>query len=368
MKISRKNKIKALAASMALAGALSAPMANALLPTTDYAQLGEAIMANINRAMEWAEESAMQASQMDLMGALSGMEVDTINNGFANMIARFGQTQQDIQNTEQLEKSIPAKDACQTVTVSNILQDALCDSDSQVETLAAARKTTADMSMGRPVGAGGKGPSVEDVQKVQVENAKRTLETCAGLPDGSGGSLCEKPSLGISPPNGTLSAAEYKAVTIQNEIAANAIMPVVALSSGYDSTSGTYKQASLQDSRRENTRKLALATLDNITIIREGTLEGEVRKPGELFAMQKFADDRFGSADWLCQITNTCADKTASGAYVAPAELEKRAAEMDAFMLHLSVQQYKQSLREEQLLANLVLLNLDPPLHNSNRK
>jgi hypothetical protein len=368
MKISRKHKIKALVSAIALAGTLSVPMANALIPTTDAANLGEAIMANINRAMEWAKEAAMNTAQMDLMGSLSGMEVDTINNGFANMIARFGQTQQDIQNTEQLEKSIPAQDACKTVTVSNILEDALCDSDSQVETLAAARKATADMSMGRPVGAGGKGPSVDDVQKMQVENAKKTLVTCEGLPDGSGGSLCEKPSLGISPPNGTLSAPEYKAVIIQNEIAANAIMPVVPISSGYDSTSGTYKQASLQDSRRENTRKLALATLDNITIIREGTLEGDVRKPGELFAMQKFADDRFGSADWLCQITNTCANKSATGAYVAPAELEKRAAEMDAFMLHLSVQQYKQSLREEQLLANLVLLNLEPPLHNANTK
>lgn len=368
MKISKKNKIKVLVTSMALIGALSAPMANALIPTTDYANLGEAIMANINRAMEWAKEEAMQVSQMDLMGSLSGMEVDTINNGFANMIARFGQTQQDIQNTEQLEKSIPAQDACKTISVSNILQDALCDSDSQVETLAAARKATAAMSMGKPIAANGKGPSVEDVQKMQVENAKKTLVTCEGLSDGAGGSLCEKPSLGISPPNGTLNKDEYKAVTLQNEIAANAIMPVVALSSGYDSTSGTYKQASLQDTRRENTRKLALATLDNITIIREGTLEGDVRKPGELFAMQKFADDRFGSADWLCQVTNTCADKSSSAGYVAPAELEKRAAEMDAFMLHLSVAQYKQSLREEQLLANLVLLNLDPPLHNTNSK
>jgi hypothetical protein len=366
MKISRKHKIRGLVAAMAVAGLMTTTIANALLPTTDAANLAQAISSNIQRAFEWAKNEAMQTAQMDLMSSLSGMQVDNMNNGFANMIARFGKTQQDIQNTDQLEKSVPAQDACKTITVSNILNDALCASDSQVETMQAARKAVSDMSRGKVVGNTGKGPVVADVQVEQVKRAIAALKSCEGLVDSSGGSLCEKPSLAISPPGGQLNVNEYKAVMIQNEIAANAITPVVALSTGYGVETGTYKQAKLADDRRENVRKLALASLDEVTMIRDGTLDEDgTRKPGELFAMQKFADDRFGSADWLCQITNSCANKTSTSGYVAPDELEKRAAEMDAFMLHLSVQQYKQSLREEQLMANLVLLNVDPVKNNS---
>lgn len=367
MKIPKKYKMRGLVAAMAVTGMLSTQVANALLPTSDPALLAQAISANIQRAFEWAKDEAMQLAQMDLMTALSGLEVDSMNNGFANMIARFGKTQQDIQNTEQLEKSVPAQDACQTVTVSNILNDALCASDSQVEIMEATRKAVSDMSRGKAVGSTGKGPTVETVQEKQVKQSIKTLDTCEALVDAKGNSLCEKPSLAISPPGGQLNADEYKAVMIQNELAANAITPVVPLSAGFGVETGTYKQAKLQDDRRENVRKLALASLDEVTIIREGTLEadGETRKPGELFAMQKFADDRFGSAEWLCQVTNSCADKTASSGYVSPDELQKRAAEMDAFMLHLSVQQYKQSLRQEQLMANLVLMNLDPVKNNA---
>jgi hypothetical protein len=366
MKISKKNKIRGLVAVMAVTGMMSTQVANALLPTTDAANLAQAISSNIQRAFEWAKNEAMQAAQMDLMSSLSGLQVDSMNNGFANMVARFGKTQQDIQNTAQLEKSVPAQDACKTITVSNILNDALCSSDSQVESMEAARKAVSDMSRGKPVGNTGKGPVVDDIQRKQVEKSISTLTTCAGLVDAAGTSLCEKPSLAISPPGGQLNASEYKAVMIQNEIAANSITPIVPLSTGFGVETGTYKQASLQDNRRENIRKLALASLDEVTMIREGTLEedGNTRKPGELFAMQKFADDRFGSADWLCQVTNSCAEKTSASGYVSPDELQKRAAEMDAFMLHLSVQQFKQSLREEQLMANLVLINLDPVKNN----
>lgn len=365
MKISRKHKIRGLVAAMAVSGLVSSQVANALLPTTDAANLAQAISANITRAFEWAKDEAMQMAQMDLMGALSGLEVDSMNNAFANMIARFGKTQQDIQNTEQLEKSIPAQDACGTFTVSNILNDALCNSDSQVEELEAARKQVSDMSRGKVVGNTGKSATVDAVQEEQVKKSTAALKECGGLVDSKGTSLCEKPSLSVSPPGGQLNANEYKAVLIQNNIAANSITPVVPLATGFNVETGTYKQAKLQDDRRENIRKLALASLDQITIIREGTLENGKRKPGELFAMQKFADDRFGSASWLCQVTNTCGNKSANSGYVGPDELQKRAAEMDAFMLHLSVQQYKQSLREEQLMANLVLMNVDPVKNNS---
>lgn len=364
----KKHKLKALVSAIALSGMLITPAANALLPTTDAANLAQSIMNNIQRAMEWAKDAAMQASQMDLMGELSGLSVDNINNGFANMIARLNRTQAELQNMEQLEKSIPAQDACQTITVSNLLEDAICNADSQVETLAAQRKEASDISRGKAGAGKAKPASVAEINDVQIKKTKELVAACDALKDSDGSSLCEKPSLLIAPPGGALSVNEYKAAQHQNEVAANAVAPKVPAATGYNVETDSYKQASVADMRRENIRDLALASLDNVLIITQGTLEGQTRKPGELTAMQKFADDRFGSASWLCQVTNSCADTTSSSAYVSPAELEKRAAEMDAFMLHLAVAQYKQSLREEQLMANLVLMQVDAPINNTNKK
>lgn len=365
MKITKKFKLKSLAAAVALSGMLAVPSANALLPTTDAANLAQAIMSNIQRAMEWAKDAAMQASQMDLMGELSGLEVDSINNAFANMIARLNRTQTELQNMDQLEKSIPAQDACQTVVVSNLLEDAICNADSQVETLAAERKASDDMSRGKAGGGKAKPATVAEIAVAQAEKTKTLIDSCARLSDGANGSLCDKPSLLITAPGGSLNAQEYKAAQYQNEVAANAVAPKVPLATGLNVETDSYKQAAMADMRRENIRNLALASLDNVLITTQGTLEGDTRKPGELYAMQKFADDRFGSASWLCQVTNSCADASKNSAYVSPAELDKRAAEMDAFMLHLAVAQYKQSLREEQLMANLVLMQVDKPLHNT---
>lgn len=368
MKANKKHKLKSLAAAIALSGMLITPVANALLPTTDAANLAQSIMANIQRAMEWAKDAAMQASQMDLMGELAGLEVDSMNNAFANMIARLNRTQADIQNMEQLEKSIPAQDACQTVTVSNMLEDAICNADSQVETLTESRKAADDMSRGKAGAGKAKPATVAEIAEVAAKKTRELVDKCEALKDGNGGSLCAMPSILINAPGGTLTAQEYKAAQYQNEVAANAVAPKVPLSTDFNVTTDSYKQAAMADMRRENIRNLALASLDNVLIITQGTLEGEQRKPGELYAMQKFADDRFGSASWLCQVTNSCAEATSSSAYVSPAELEKRAAEMDAFMLHLAVAQYKQSLREEQLMANLVLMQVDKPLNNTERK
>ncbi|MBD8089253.1 hypothetical protein IFT48_04600 [Pseudomonas fluorescens] len=364
----KKHKLKALFSAIALSGMLITPSANALLPTTDAANLAQSIMNNLQRAMEWAKDAAMQASQMDLMGELSGLQVDNINNGFANMIARLNRTQAELQNMEQLEKSIPAQDACQTVTVSNLLEDALCNADSQVETLAAQRQETSDLSRGKAGGGEAKPATVAKIAEVQATKTRELIASCEALKDSSGNSMCAKPSLLITAPGGALSDKEYKAAQYQNEVAANAIAPKVPLATGFNVETDSYKQSALADMRRENIRDLALASLDNVLIITQGTLENNTRKPGELFAMQKFADDRFGSASWLCQVTNSCADTTSSSAYVSPAELEKRAAEMDAFMLHLAVAQYKQSLREEQLMANLVLMQVDAPLDNVTKR
>jgi hypothetical protein len=68
-------------------------------------------------------------------------------------------------------------------------------------------------------------------------------------------------------------------------------------------------------------------------------------------------NDRLGSQNWLCEVTNTCPP---GAKYVPPAELERRKIQMDAVMLYISLQSYKSQLRTEKYLTDMALMEIDP--------
>lgn len=378
MIISRKRTLGASFSALALAVAMIAstpvlaPKAQAQIPMTDIANLTQAIQDNIMRAIEWAKDEAMQLAQMDMMELFSQLEIDNVNNGFANMIARMGRSSQEIQNLEQLEKSMPAQDTCSTVVLSTNLEDQLCNMESQVQAENNERAGYREISAGRGTldcsgnsckFVAGKAPSTNDISNLNAIESKKIVDTCNSLVDASGNSLCTVGSLMINPPPQGLLADEYKAAKLQIRLAANPIMKTPKADSRIEKLKGTpaHDKALVDDQRRTYFKESLIAGQDNYLMLTQGTLEaGDVRKPGDIHNLENYLSKRLGSQNWMCEVTNTCAQAAAEGNYVSPDELEKRKIQMDAVMMYISLQQYKSSLRIEKYLADMAMIQLEP--------
>lgn len=101
----------------------------------DPAGLMQSIYANINRTLEATKQFVVENSKLLAMGTAAEQEVESINNGFANTIARLDKGKEERHNLEQLERSQPAQDACSTLTVSAGLTDSACAQVDQAEKL-----------------------------------------------------------------------------------------------------------------------------------------------------------------------------------------------------------------------------------------
>ena len=275
------------------------------------------------------------------IGVSAEQQVEAINNGFANTVARLDKGKEERQNLEQLERSQPAQDACSTLAVSAGLNDAACSEVDQAEELSRDRAYRYSTATGGGIFAS----KTTDVQDVNAENNKAAIDVMAKC-DALGGK-CIDPKLWFT--DSPLTVDEYKALQLQNDLAANLHIrtPHVAqLKPG----SPEHDRAVLEDIRRENAREQARDSLNTLQVITHGTLINGKREPGRVEQYKKYSESRLGSETWLCQVTNSCTDN-----YVPPAEAQRRAAEIQAVAISLQLDQYKSDLRHEALLQNALL-------------
>lgn len=304
----------------------------------DPAGLMQNIYTNISRTLEATREFVVENAKLVAIGVSAEQQVEAINNGFANTVARLDKGKEERQNLEQLERSQPAKDACSTLTVSVGLGDAACAQVDQAEQLSRDRARRYSTATGGGIFA----DKVTDAQDVNAENNRTAVEVmdkCGAL-----GDKCLDARLWFT--STALTADEYKALQLQSDIAANINVqtPQVAqLKPG----SPEHDRAVLQDIRRENAREQARDSLNTLQVLNHGTLIDGKREPGRVEQYVKYSESRLGSEQWLCQVTNSCSDN-----YVPPAELQRRTAEIQAVMASLQLDQYKSDLRREQLLQN----------------
>jgi hypothetical protein len=307
----------------------------------DPAGLMQNIYANINRSFEAIKQFTVENARLVAIGVSAEQQVEAINNGFANTVARLDKGKEERQNLEQLERSQPAQDACSTLAASAGLNDAACSEVDQAEELSRDRAHRYSTATGGGIFAS----KTTDVQDVNAENNKAAIEVMAKC-DALGGK-CIDPKLWFT--DSPLTVDEYKALQLQNDLAANLHIrtPHVAqLKPG----SPEHDRAVLEDIRRENAREQARNSLNTLQVITHGTLINGKREPGRVEQYKKYSESRLGSETWLCQVTNSCTDN-----YVPPAEAQRRAAEIQAVAISLQLDQYKSDLRHEALLQNALL-------------
>ncbi len=360
-------KLKPIAAAFITATALTIAMpftsqrAEALMPVTDVANFVQATWANLMRSIESGEALAVAKQTMDAIGNYTEMEVDNVNNGFANMIARLGKGEEERQNLEQLEKAQPAQDACTTIVASTNLNDASCAVEETLDQF--VKKNAEKQSMATGGGTfhcvnekcefkPGVPPNSDDMNKKNAVDAKVAINACDQLMDGNI-SLCEKPELLMF---GTaLTDKEYKAVDLQIEIAGNIQKPLPYADDSLDKESIEFKRARAQDLRRENMRGFAVLALKNLHLIQNGSIDSNnKRKRGEIEVLNDFMNDRIRSEKWLCEVTQSC-----DGEYVGPSEIDRRGLQLDAVSSYIALQHYKSSLRIEKYLTDIALMEID---------
>lgn len=307
----------------------------------DPAGLMQNIYANINRTLESTKQFVVENGKLVAIGVAAEQQVEAINNGFANTVARLDKGKEERQNLEQLERSQPALDACSTLTVSAGLNGSACaqvDQAGQLSKDRARRYATA-------TGGGIFADKVTDAQDVNAENNRTAIEVITECDALEG--KCIDPKLWFT--RSALTADEYKALQLQSDLAANIHVRTPEVSQ-LKPGSPEHDRAILQDIRRENAREQARYSLNTLQVLNHGTLIDGKREPGRVEQYVNYSESRLGSETWLCQVTNSCDD-----AYVPPAELQRRTLEIQAVMSSLQLDQYKSDLRKEALLQNALL-------------
>jgi hypothetical protein len=304
------------------------------------------LYANIQRMIESAKKLVEEKAQLQAMANTAESQVDAVNNGFANVIARLDKGAEERQNLEQLEKAQPAKDACDTFTLSAGLENSACSELDQIDKLSRDRAQRYSVATG---GGISNTSHVADVQDVNAENTRAAvalMDECQSL-DGN----CQKAALWFGK---ALTADEYKALQLQNDIAANTSITVPEVT-GLKPGTPEHTRALTQDLMREQAREQTRFELEALTVATHGTLseDGE-RKPGKVELYEEYSSKRLGSEKWMCAITNTCADE-----YVPPDEINRRSIEIKAVAASLELDKYKSALRTEALLQTALFHNLN---------
>lgn len=331
-----------------LAGSLSL-QAHAALPTFDPAALAEAMAGNIERAKEHMEEINWKKNRLKFDTDVAQDQIDTMNNGFANMISRITQGQSDLYNMDKMQEASPALSACNTVTIQALGTQNLCST-----------AKTAEASTKRHIYRHAtQGLSREDQDAIKVITQEEHYDTCKALTgEEQEASKCADGSNFI----GNISNLTR---TDEDQEAANRFVDyIVGISPDAkahipDPENMTYsdKIRYNMEQEREAYRSLVAASMEAVNAERRSP-DPTQELPSPLHQMHLFNDDRYGDEVWMRQVLNTPAEGEAKNAMMET-QLKRESVAMQAFQLDLQLKQYEQNLRIEALLSGMLKQMMD---------
>lgn len=285
-------------------------------------------------------------------------EVDALNNGFANSIVRQTQVQNDVFNNQLKMQMQPSSDACATYSVSDALNDAMCDFISSVGESSQTR-TTNFLNQ-----ATGYKPEV-----ASQNNAKNILDESYAIADkASGGGKGAKGDKDNQEPSDLVVRADvllgsqgdtYDALTTQSTKTFNDIVIGAKVATPPPNNNQGDGLNYVDNYLRPTAiRAIVANSMDTIRALRVGQQgdDGKTDKPSVMQLMQKFADDHFGTPDgdeWLKKVTNT--QKSADD-FMSDSAVLRSIAQMQAYSNSLDMMRYQSQLRMETIQAALLTL------------
>lgn len=349
MKALKTRKLKQSIAAFVISIMMSAN-SHALIPTTDFANLVEGMLGNIQELFNWLEEQALMELEMQLQTALMGEETDANNAATARMITSLNKAQQDIQNTEIIRMFTPAGTACDTVTLGKSLDDIYCQASAAV-TAARARKYIKDNNYD-------KNPTEQ--KKHVAEVAEDLVEHCQ--PDEDGESECLKLEYLFGDAPAGASDQDlleiFEATERQVDLITGPLPPKRT-----DPRLGDTPTANVQRVNDYRLQAIKSVATESLLAVRGSYVVAEGAEGSELQALWAFVDKRWGDgdSDFIKKITNTHPDKESGAEFITtPSQVLREIGVMQAFQTYMSVLQYEQSLRAEAIDASLLSLELEP--------
>lgn len=333
------------------------PFASALLPTTDVGNLMEALAGNIQQSASWAQEKSMLMYKMDLSSMLEELSVDNTNNAISNLIIRTGAAKEEVQNLDVMEKSIPDRDAADTLTTQVLEKNADC---------ASSIKTNEKVNKSLE-----KNCKFDVPEKAQIKDRKKIVSKfiadCESLVDDSitnkdenkiDKSMCLKASILTGGTTyDTYTKDEEKAVNQYIKLIAG-VAPALKNSHKYKDSKNAHNDVLIKEMRREAVRSLVVSSLTEIANNRAMSSENS-NNPlmSKLNALTDFVHKRYQNEHWLKTLENVDHGEKNS---VMPSQTIRKLAVMDSFLAHMSVLQYKQQLRMEALQSAQLAITADP--------
>lgn len=338
-----KNKLVGAIGAVAMSISINA---SAQMPTTDAATLAEVITGNQERSLMHFAEQAWERAKMKFNAESSAKQIDTMNNGFANVVMRTTQTATDLFNMERLMESLPAISACGSVTISAMGKDSMCSEQQAIQALSqrhSDRHNTFAMST--------------QEQREAVASANRQhFEKCKNMSGGdTSKNVCVDASGLFGSKGDTLSPEDAEAT----RGFVDHIVGVAPTMKSVPSDPNNMTPDEISRHNTEQTREAYRALVaESFAIIESERLSPDADNyvPSSLHRLKSFSNERWGNNVWIQNMTNT---NPGNPNGVMETQLLREMVVMDAFSIHLDTVRYEQSLRDYALQAAILSLLKD---------
>lgn len=357
----------ALAASLHVSAAM-------FLPVTDYANLANSVMDNIQASLAAAVKEAFRDTVFDMTGQGTESQVDAVNNGAANAVARINKAAADLQNLTQLERSQPSRDACSATVSSQAYTDALCDQgtlqadrdtlinsvSSGLSTLYANIESGTSSVTGLITNADSAGGSEETLSEKAMKEylAKQVAayDEYKAWSDAGKDDVANNPNLIMPMGNYNPQFSDEEVKMAKNY--AFVTYPPYVRSNPTDPKDTTEIEAEL---RLKNTTNLVGAVITRQIEMRTPPASGQLSKLStlELQTALRFTDDGKLSGD-----TNSWLQRTTQDSSYSTNAISRDGAIMKSIKIKQMIDRYESSLIRERLLASYVLNKLNEPQKN----
>ncbi|WP_203249729.1 hypothetical protein [Cysteiniphilum marinum] len=306
-------------------------------------------------------------------------EVDALNNGFANSIVRQTQAQNDVFNNQLRMQMQPSSDACSTYSVSDALNDAMCDFIASVGNVSQQRTSN---FLNQTTGYKSEIASQHNAKNIldqaykiadkSPESSGRGMQgRSSGFGDSQGTQQNQQNQQNQKKPSERVVRADillgsqgdtYDALAVESTKTFNDIIVGAAVAAPPPNNNQGDGLNYVDNYLRPTAiRAIAANSLDTIRALRVGgeSSDGsdtETGKPSVMQLMQKFADDRFGTPDgdeWIKKITNT---QESADDFMSDSAVLRSIVQMQAYSNSLDMMRYQSQLRMETIQAALLVL------------
>jgi hypothetical protein len=352
--------------------------ASAIMPKTDYVNLGAKMVKNAQDAVNQNEYVILFKNKLDDLAKISGLSIDAKNNQASAKIQKKQTQAATVSQLEQLRAQTPAINACSTISFQKEISDISCETNSYKANLINKRNSISSGKSARIAKAQGQEPnSLEQQKKEIVERLKESSPslfdreasnddiTIDLVSDESPSSIIPYYLLSSNPDSLVLNAKQKQAMEDY----------VLLLSPPYSPNEQQESINQINDGNRlEEARIRAKNNLPSevfLSILSKRISEDD-QSPSEMFLLQNLADSQFSFSDFeLVNNTNngtiTAPDMVSNGgssqsvasrisqsSIVVPELVIRNIAAMKAMHIHFELLSYKDSIKQELILATLL--------------